>query len=108
MLLEHFKIACEPFAFERESIFSGDVERRVQHSDGIDEEKSLLSLVAQFVRQSPKYIQHEEATQARQTKLENRIRLRQEQLEKEGASEPIEELDSDMINADFDIELEML
>ena len=106
--MEHFKIACEPFAYERESIFSGDVERRVNHSDQIDEEKSLLNLVAQFVRQSAKYIQHEEASHARQIKLENRIRVRQEQLEKECATEPIEEVDSDMINADFDIELEML
>ena len=101
--MEHFKFACEPFAYERKSIFSGDVERRVNHSDQIDEVK-----VAQFVHQSAKYIQHEEASHALQIKLENRIRVRQEQFEKETATEPEQELDSDMINADFDIELEML
>ena len=60
------------------------------------------------MRQSAKYIQHEEASHARQAKLENRIKLRQEQLEKEGPSEQVDDADSGMMNVDFDIELEML
>jgi len=57
LLKEHFVIACEPFQFVRESFLTGEIETKIKFSDMIDEEKSLLSLVDQFVKQSPKYIQ---------------------------------------------------
>jgi hypothetical protein len=36
MLMEHFKIACQPFYFDREDIFTGKIERKCNEEDGID------------------------------------------------------------------------
>jgi hypothetical protein len=43
--MEHFKIACEPFYFEKEDAITGKVEMKQKYSDMIDEDKSLLNLV---------------------------------------------------------------
>ena len=56
MLMEHFKIACEPFYFEKEDPLTGNVERKMKQLDMIDEDKSLLNLVLAYVKQSPKHI----------------------------------------------------
>jgi hypothetical protein len=50
LLMEHFKIACEPFYFEKEDPYTGAVERKPTYSDMIDEDKALLNLVAQYVK----------------------------------------------------------
>jgi len=50
MLMEHFKIACEPFYFEKHNIFTDEIEKKVKYADLIDEDKSLLNLVLQFVK----------------------------------------------------------
>ena len=44
--MEHFKIACEPFYFEKEDPYTGAIERKPTYSDMIDEDKALLNLVA--------------------------------------------------------------
>lgn len=54
--MEHFKIACEPFYFEKEDVYTGQVETKQKYSDMIDENKSLLNLVLAFIKQSPKHI----------------------------------------------------
>jgi len=43
--MEHFKISCEPFSFEKTNFISGEVEKKVKQLDMIDEDKSLLNLV---------------------------------------------------------------
>jgi len=48
--MEHFKVACEPFVFEKEHFLSGEVERKVKQLDMIEEDKSLLNLVLQFIK----------------------------------------------------------
>ena len=50
LLMEHFAVACEPFYFHKEDIFSGNVEIKVKTADMIDEDKSLLNLVKQFIK----------------------------------------------------------
>ena len=54
--MEHFKIACEPFYFEKTNYSTGETEIKIKYSDMIDEDTSLLNLVKQFIKQSPKYI----------------------------------------------------
>jgi len=50
LLLEHFKIACEPFYFEKINYSTGEMEVKIKYSDMIDEETSLLNLVKQFMK----------------------------------------------------------
>jgi hypothetical protein len=45
MLIEHFKIACEPYTFERKNALTGEIEIKTKLLDQIDPEKSLLNLV---------------------------------------------------------------
>jgi len=45
IIMEHFKIACEPYFFEREDPFTGVIETKQKYSDLIPEDKSLLFLV---------------------------------------------------------------
>ena len=73
MLMEHFKVACEPFYFEKEDSLTGEVEIKQKYSDMIDEDKSLLNLVLAYVKQSPKHIQEKEAREALEAKREARI-----------------------------------
>lgn len=70
LLMEHFKVACEPFYYEKEDALTGSVERKPTYSDMIDEEKALLNLVTQFVKQSSKHIQEQEAREAREARRE--------------------------------------
>ena len=70
--MEHFKVACEPYYFEREDPVTGALERKPTYSDMIDEDRALLNLVAQFVKQSPKHIQEQEAKEAREARKEAR------------------------------------
>lgn len=46
MLNEHMKIACEPYYYVKVNIINNQPEVRPIYSDGIDEHKSLLNLVA--------------------------------------------------------------
>jgi hypothetical protein len=46
MLIEHFKICCEPFYYEKIDPVSGEASIKPKYSDMIDEDKSLLNLVA--------------------------------------------------------------
>lgn len=43
----------------------------------IDEDKSLINLVCQFVKQNPKHIQEAEAKAAKEAKKEAKIKLMQ-------------------------------
>jgi len=43
--MEHFKVACEPYYFEKEDPLTGATERKPTYSDMIDEDKALLNLV---------------------------------------------------------------
>ena len=45
LLMEHFKIACEPFYFEKTNYSTGETEIKIKYSDMIDEDTSLLNLV---------------------------------------------------------------
>ena len=56
LLIEHFKICCEPFYYEKIDPVSGESSVKPKYSDMIDEDKSLINLVAQFVKQNPKHI----------------------------------------------------
>jgi len=44
--MEHFKVACEPYYFEKEDPLTGATERKPTYSDMIDEDRALLNLVA--------------------------------------------------------------
>jgi hypothetical protein len=55
MLNEHMKIACEPYYYVKVNTINMQPEVRPIYSDGIEENKSLLNLVAQFVKESPKH-----------------------------------------------------
>ena len=77
--MEHFKVACEPFYFEKEDILTGKIEIKQKYSDMIDEDKSLLNLVLAFVKQSPKHIQEKDAREALEAKREARL-LKQQEL----------------------------
>lgn len=50
MLLEHFKVACEPYYYERENYSTGETETKIQLSDMIDEDKSLQNLVLAYTK----------------------------------------------------------
>jgi hypothetical protein len=56
LIMEHFKISCEPFYYEKEDLVTGEVVTKPKYSDMIDEDKSLLNLVAQFIKQNPKHV----------------------------------------------------
>ena len=43
--MEHFKIACEPFYFEKEDAITGKIEMIRKYSGMTDEDKSPLNLV---------------------------------------------------------------
>lgn len=43
--MEHFKVACEPYYFEKEDPLTGATECKPTYSDMIDEDKALLNLV---------------------------------------------------------------
>jgi hypothetical protein len=44
--MEHFKVACEPFYYSKEDKETGEVVTKPKYSDMIDEDRSLLNLVA--------------------------------------------------------------
>ena len=54
LLMEHFRVACEPYKFVKEDPGTGEIESKVKYSDMIDEDKALLHLVDLFVKQNPK------------------------------------------------------
>jgi len=64
--MEHFKVACEPFYFWKEDRLTGEKERKMRLSDMIEEDKSLLNLVSQFIKQDQKYIQEREQKNAKE------------------------------------------
>lgn len=74
LLMEHFKVACEPFYYAKEDLATGEVVIKPKYSDMIDEDKSLLNLANQFVKQNPKHIQEQEARNAKEAKREARLR----------------------------------
>ena len=53
---------------------TGEVVTKPRYSDMIDEDKSLLNLVAQFVKQNPKHVQEQEARAAKEAKREARLK----------------------------------
>ena len=82
MLIEHLKVACEPFYFDKEDPTTGQVERKTKYCDMIDEDKSLLNLVLAYVKQSPKHIQEKETREAQEAKREAKA-LKQLELQAE-------------------------
>lgn len=50
LLMEHFKVACEPFYFMKENLLTGEMEQKMLYSDMIDEEKSLINLVKAYIK----------------------------------------------------------
>ena len=76
--MEHFKVACEPFYFEKVDPLTGNVEIKMKQLDMIDEDKSLLNLVLAYVKQSPKHIQEKDAREALEAKREARMHKQQE------------------------------
>jgi hypothetical protein len=50
LLMEHFKVACQPFYFEKEDVYTGRIEVKCKDSDEIDESKSLLHMVSLFIK----------------------------------------------------------
>ena len=85
VLMEHFKVACEPYYFEKKGLFSDEVEVKVKYSDMIDEDRSLLNLVKQYIKQAPKYIQDQENREAKDAKQE--ARLKEKELQQDKARE---------------------
>ena len=83
--MEHFKTACEPYYFEKEDPLTGTIERKPTYSDMIDEDKSLLNLVAQYVKQSSKHIQEQEAREAREARREAKQKQQELMMEKNQA-----------------------
>lgn len=78
--MEHFKIACEPFYFEKEDAITGKVEMKQKYSDMIDEDKSLLNLVQTFIKQSPKHVQEKENREAIEAKREIKLQKQRDAL----------------------------
>lgn len=74
LLMEHFKICCEPFYFVKVDAITMEPTVKPMHTDGIDEDKSLLNMVAQFVKQNPKHVAEAEARQAKEAKREAKLR----------------------------------
>lgn len=60
MLNEHMKVACEPYYYVKVNSINMQPEVRPIYADGIEENKSLLNLVAQFIKESPKHKQEAE------------------------------------------------
>lgn len=48
--MEHFKIVCEPFYYSKEDLITGEIKSFPQLSDMPNEEKSLINLVAAFIK----------------------------------------------------------
>ena len=80
--MEHFKVACEPFYYDKEDALTGEVVTKPKYADMIDEDKSLLNLVAQFVKQNPKHVQEAEARATKEAKREARLRQLELQAER--------------------------
>lgn len=74
--MEHFKIACQPFYFDREDIFTGKIERKCNEEDGIEQDKALLHMVSLYIKQSAKHIAEQEAKDARETKRLKQLELK--------------------------------
>jgi len=68
--MQHFKTACEPYYFMKEDALTGEIEPKMQLTDMIDEDKSLLNLVSAFIKQAPKYIQEKEQRENKEAKQE--------------------------------------
>jgi hypothetical protein len=82
LLMEHFKTACEPFYYDKEDPLTGEVVTKPKYSDMIDEDKSLLNLVASFVKQNPSHIKEQESRAAKEAKREARLRQLELQAER--------------------------
>lgn len=54
--MDHFKVACEPYYFEKEDPVTGLIEKKPTYSDMIDEDHALINLVAAYIKQSPKHV----------------------------------------------------
>lgn len=61
LLMDHFKVACQPFYFDRECPLMKTVERKWDETDGIDKDKALLHMVQLFIEQSPKHKAEQES-----------------------------------------------
>lgn len=72
--MEHFKICSEPFYYVKVDTITLESSVRPLNPEQIDEDKSLLNLVAQFIKQSPKHIAEAEARQAKEAKREAKLR----------------------------------
>lgn len=83
LLIQHFKTACEPFYFNKTCLVTGEVQRKVKQLDMIDEDRSLMSLLQQFIKQSPKHIQEQEQAKAKEAKIEAKIKEYEATLEKQ-------------------------
>lgn len=82
LLIEHFKVACEPYYYERENYSTGEMETKIKYSDMIDEDKSLLNLVLAYIKQAPKYISDEQQRQKATAKQEAKNKEKELQIEK--------------------------
>ena len=83
LLLQHLKVACEPFYFDKHDIVTGEVERKIKYSDMIEEGQSLLNLVQAYIKHSPKYIQAKDKKEQEQAKLESKTREIEKQIIKQ-------------------------
>lgn len=72
--MEHFKVACEPFYYSKYDQEKKEVVTKPKYADMIDEDRSLLNLVNQFVKQNPKHVQEKEAREAKEAKREARLK----------------------------------
>ena len=50
LLIEHFKVACEPHYYEREDSVIEKIEKVYTDSENIDNDKALLHLVTLFIK----------------------------------------------------------
>ena len=67
--MEHFKTACEPYYYEHINPYTGKKTIKQKYSDMIQEDKSLLNLVAAFVKQSSEHIKDKEREEKQEAKL---------------------------------------
>lgn len=100
LMVEHFKVACEPYYYVRENYSTGEVETKIKLSDMIDEDKSLINLVKAFIKQSPKHTHENQQKQRTETKQEQ-----SKQKEKEANQEERTKTTEDQVTLPPELEL---
>lgn len=71
---EHFEVACEPYFYEHIDPYTKVTTRKKKTSETIDEEKSLMSLVAKFIKQSDKHIKEREHREAKENSKKEKMK----------------------------------